>query len=381
MTMDKKLETFEEEIKLMKGELKQSLSSVRDYLLNMELPASEFAALLAALGNEGNNDVQKVQLESALAKSALDSAPDDEAMEEGGGEGEPDSEPSLDNELDAPPEDEDLIDLEKPSEDESEVLPEDGLPEAEEEFGPEDSLIDEQPAVGEEAPYQEEAELPEESRLDEDEGDEYEGAYDEETEENEEDEEEVQEPAVGPDEEEEEAPMEYEKVATVARDSVPRVNMLANLIGWIAMAKKEIGDENLPTLLEVYGISGYLSPELKDVIIYLSSLSSEMLNANGGAWTWSRTMLSLHGILTGGDAPNHPVVPDWLNDEGQDLPVDEEIIEVDKAKEEPIKLKLVLPDGNGKSHEFCVNLTPEATEEAAEEEEAAPAKPTRGRRK
>jgi len=374
MTMEKKIETFEEEIKLMKGEMKQSLSSVRDYLLNMELPASEFAALLAALGNEGGGDIQKIQLESALAKSALDSVPADEALEEGAGEGEP-GEPSLDNELDSPPEDEDLIDLEKPSEDEAEVLPEGGFPEAEDEFGPEDALVDDQPAVGEEAPYQEEAGLPGESRLDEGEADEY-GAYDEEAEADEDD---NLAPVAGPGEEEA-APMEYERAAAAARDSVPKVNMLANLIGWIAMAKKEIGDENLNTLLEVYGISGYLSPELKDVIIYLSSISSDMLDAAGGAWAWSQSMLSLHGILTGGDAPSHPVIPAWQNAESEDLPVEEEIIEVDKAREEPIKLKLVLPDGDGKSHEFCVNLTPEATEDE-EEEAAAPVKPTQGRRK
>jgi len=37
----KKIETLEEEAKLLKGELKQSIASVRDYLLNMELPSSE----------------------------------------------------------------------------------------------------------------------------------------------------------------------------------------------------------------------------------------------------------------------------------------------------------------------------------------------------
>jgi hypothetical protein len=38
---------------------------------------------------------------------------------------------------------------------------------------------------------------------------------------------------------------------------------------------------------------------------------------------------------------------------------DEEIIEVDKNKDKPAKLKLVFPGGNGKSKEFCINLTPE----------------------
>ena len=38
---DKRVETLEDEFKLLKGELKETLSSVRDYLVNSELPASE----------------------------------------------------------------------------------------------------------------------------------------------------------------------------------------------------------------------------------------------------------------------------------------------------------------------------------------------------
>jgi hypothetical protein len=43
METDKKLKTREEELKLMKGEVKQILASARDYLLNMKLPPSENA--------------------------------------------------------------------------------------------------------------------------------------------------------------------------------------------------------------------------------------------------------------------------------------------------------------------------------------------------
>ena len=71
-------------------------------------------------------------------------------------------------------------------------------------------------------------------------------------------------------------------------------------------------------------------------------------------------MLLLHGILTGGDAPLHPVTPLWNMNEEKQL-VEEEIIEVDKPKEnKPVKLKLVLPDEEGEEKEFCINLTPEA---------------------
>ena len=55
MAVDKKLETLQEEIKLLKGEVKSSLASVRDYLLNMELPSSEFSTILAALNADGGS--------------------------------------------------------------------------------------------------------------------------------------------------------------------------------------------------------------------------------------------------------------------------------------------------------------------------------------
>ena len=46
---NKLVETLEDEFKLIKGELKETLGSVRDYLLNSELPASEYAQIMKAL--------------------------------------------------------------------------------------------------------------------------------------------------------------------------------------------------------------------------------------------------------------------------------------------------------------------------------------------
>ena len=54
---DKKLAALQDEIKLLKGEVKQSLASVRDYLLNMELPSAEISTILQALGAEGEQRV------------------------------------------------------------------------------------------------------------------------------------------------------------------------------------------------------------------------------------------------------------------------------------------------------------------------------------
>jgi hypothetical protein len=97
----------------------------------------------------------------------------------------------------------------------------------------------------------------------------------------------------------EEELMEYKKISPELDQSVPGVNLLANLISWSAIARKEIGDEQLPTLLEVYGISGNLSPEMKDVILNLAEITSKKSGENNPAESWSNSMLALHGILTG----------------------------------------------------------------------------------
>lgn len=151
--------------------------------------------------------------------------------------------------------------------------------------------------------------------------------------------------------------MELERSTADINQGTPRVNMLANLINWVARAKKEIGDELLPTFLDVYGVSGHLSLELKEVILHLAERTREQTEPCTDAEVWSSAMLSLHGILTGGDAPLNPAIPCWsdaLNTDEQD----EEIIEVDK-QDKHIKLKFVLPGVNGKEKEYCLDLTPE----------------------
>ncbi|MHB8104928.1 MAG: hypothetical protein ACYDG5_05240, partial [Dehalococcoidales bacterium] len=141
---------------------------------------------------------------------------------------------------------------------------------------------------------------------------------------------------------------------------IPKVNMIANLISWVARAKQDIGYEELPSFLEVYGISGHLSPELKDVILRLAEIAKDLPDNAADSGIWSQSILSLHGILTGGDAPLNPVIPSWVDVNNEtDAQLEEEIIEINKAKEKSAKLKLVLPDENGKSKEFCINLTPD----------------------
>lgn len=386
MAADKKLQTLEEEIKLMKGELKQSLASVRDYLLNMELPASEFAAILAALGND-NSGIQKVQIDGALSNLAQsgrgdaisDNTPDD--LDDDIGDGF-----AKDN-IESPAEDEDLFDMEQPGEETIETPSEDNLGGSDEEYLPEDStigqeedglvnddmldqedvglpqdtLLDEEDAIPEDAIIdREEAGLPDDALYDEEETD-----ADAAVEEDDDDEgdENITPQSRLP--EEEEQVMEYDRTSAEINRSIPKVNMLANLINWVARAKREIGCENISTFLEVYGISGHLTPELKEVIIQLSEIASAQLAEDNNAEIWSQSMLSLHGILTGGDAPLHPVSPSQMNTESEIGSIDEEVIEVGKSIEKPVKLKLVFPNGDGKSKEFCINLTPEMESQGA----------------
>jgi hypothetical protein len=341
MAEDKRLDTLQEEIKLMKGELKQSLASVRDYLLNMELPSSEISNILSALGDEGEKVTMKGSLDTP--KEQKPPEPPVDALTE--------TEESLEDE--ALPEGDDLLDLEdNPDEEEEQTNPEDSLTSEDDGLSPSDNVSSPEDELS--AP-EDNIDAPEDTSY-----------VPEETFEDKEDEPESfepdsLEPEMSSDDEQpmqEEQPMLQDKTTEDMTLSVPKVNMLANLINWVARANKEIGRDQIPTFLEVYGISGHLSPELKDVIIHLSEITEEDTEASSSTEIWSQSMLLLHGILTGGDAPLHPAIPSWNNEEKA---IDEEeIIEVDKSKEKPFKLKLILPNEDGEEKEFCINLTQEA---------------------
>ena len=308
MVADKRLETLQEEIKLLKGELKHSLASVRDYLLNQELPSAELMSLA--------DGAQKISLETA--REAAASTLGNDMMS-----GLPGA--AVDEE-DMPPEDEELISVEPQPRDEEETTAEEpAIDQGPAEEPPEDTFMSTEEDLPERPRSQARYEPP------------------------------LEEPH------EEEAPVEYARTEDDG-PSPPRVNMLANLITWVARAKKDVGYEQLPVFLEVYGLSGHLSPELKEVILHFAEITAERPEAPGDAETWSQAMLTLHGILTGGDAPLHPAVPSWSREmapAAEPAPEEDELIEVDRPPTLPVKLKLVFPDGE-KSKEFCIDLTPES---------------------
>jgi len=212
----------------------------------------------------------------------------------------------------------------------------------------------------------------------------------------------------------------------------PQVNLLANLIRWVSVARNEIGNERLRTFLDVYAISGNLPPELKEVILHLAEVVVQTLpdvnasdiysrlvserdvygqlvierlaayldihSLNGQvspelrerilhlassiaqqplqpkADVWSRLMLELHGILTGGGAPAHFLASLWDGKEKQpettemkqeDTTVESAETEADKPvlkEAKPVRLKVVVPAGNGGEdrefdiEEFSVSL-------------------------
>jgi hypothetical protein len=320
METEKKLQTMEEELKLIKGELKQSLASVRDYLLNMELPSSEFATVLEDLGDDSGN---KVTLRGSLASEeprVAQELPQEEPVEPAF---EQTGEEIMEPEAELPPEEEEMMHSDESPEDELEQPLEDEV----EDFEPEEP----------EEPIMPESELPVE-----------------------------EEPQMVPGKSLAEAHAE-------AGQSTPKVNLLANLMHWVTKAKKEIGTEHLPAFLEVYGISGHLSLELKELILHMANIASEQTENGNTAEAWSQAMLSLHGILTGGDAPLHPVKAFWHDEDTDETAPDEEEeeevteVEPEKPKDMPLKLKLVFPNAEGKSQEFCLDLKPEVADDDSHE--------------
>ena len=325
MENEKQLKTIEEELKLLKGELKQSLTSVRDYLLNMELPTTEFSTILAALGDSGDTTMNMkgtFQLPPDNQAEQEPEAPSQREPETKDAEGEAadTKEGSDGSHKNNGQEPQMLEDEEAEISEEEKTLPEEAEEEIEEEPEMAEEIFDE----GEQ--FMPNAELPFEDES-----------------------------------------MEYTGGGNGLGQSVPKVNLLANLISWISVARREIGDDQLATFLEVYGISGHLSPEMKDVILHLADITSERPGENNMAEIWSNSMLSLHGILTGGETPLNPVKPQWGGFEDEELELlEDDIAETEEPEDRPVKLKLVFPNGDGKGKEYCINLSPEVNTEEPE---------------
>lgn len=82
--------------------------------------------------------------------------------------------------------------------------------------------------------------------------------------------------------------------------SLSQMNSLANLIRWVSSAKKEIGTQQLPTFLEAFRAHGPLPAEMKELILHLAVVVEEPPERLSPAEIWSRLALELHAILQDG---------------------------------------------------------------------------------
>lgn len=212
--------------------------------------------------------------------------------------------------------------------------------------------------------------------------------------------------------------------------SVSQVNLLANLVRWAAVARQEIGMEQLPVFLDLYAVSGNLSAETRELILHLAQISADpgtegktidrnrLLNEQIGIFMeisgltgpvsaelkenlkrltellikqsfatnkssiWSQLLLELHGILVGQGTNMRPLMGTDVKEEewaeansSQEVPPPEP---VEAAAEEtapkkktvkPAKLRLVFPVNDGSEQELDLGnlfISSEAPEEDLE---------------
>jgi len=322
MEANKRLATLEQEFKLIKGEVKETLCSLRDYLISVKLPLPpvEQAEMLGGIGDgekstmEGNlNLVPGVSIAGAAAPVAA------AAETQMAGAGTVISTPGISVATSG-------AGVAEPSRRTEHIITREvvSTPLARDELGEPAAKVTDAPVSAPQREYAEPGEIRSEGLAE---------------------------------------PVGETRTREEPDQAIPQVNLMANLIRWVANAKREIDDEQLPVFLEVYGISGYLSPELKEVILHLADITEPQSADAGIADTWSRLTLELHGILTGGDAPLYPVKPFWKDEGGEALPDEVAEAEVKIAaggtENKPLTLKMVFTDANGEDKEFSINLTPE----------------------
>jgi outer membrane biosynthesis protein TonB len=126
--------------------------------------------------------------------------------------------------------------------------------------------------------------------------------------------------------------------------------------------------EQLSTLLDVRSNSGQIPPELKESVMNLVGMMAEPAPKGKPADVWSRLILELHGIISHGDFSIPPLKNIQVS------PVSEPPLMADKLEKppanaaarknkpkpqpKPMKLKLIMPVGKGQDKEFTFNLDP-----------------------
>jgi hypothetical protein len=78
------------------------------------------------------------------------------------------------------------------------------------------------------------------------------------------------------------------------------MNLLSNLVYWVALAKQKVGEQRLKDILELYIKSGHSRPELRDLLLHISNLvDAAPVSVSPNTGEWVDLMFHLHGILTG----------------------------------------------------------------------------------
>jgi len=141
--------------------------------------------------------------------------------------------------------------------------------------------------------------------------------------------------------------------------STSGVNLLANLIRWVSVAKRDVGADQLPIFLDTYAIGEPVSAELRDGIVRLAQVVGEAAGEpdKDMASAWSRLILELHGIVTGGGSgPSHG--PEPLFDLGDEARTDTSDTDENGQEEAtPIQPNLTLPEETeAQDRQFIVAL-------------------------
>jgi hypothetical protein len=79
------------------------------------------------------------------------------------------------------------------------------------------------------------------------------------------------------------------------------INLLSNLVHWTAIAKQRVGEDQMKDILQLYIQSGHSRPELQDLLLQVSRMVDvDAPGVREGPQEWVDLMFHLHGILTGG---------------------------------------------------------------------------------
>ncbi|HEY90224.1 MAG TPA: hypothetical protein G4O07_00145 [Dehalococcoidia bacterium] len=208
-------------------------------------------------------------------------------------------------------------------------------------------------------------------------------------------------------------PQTGEEITGEAGGPFSKVNLLTNLIRWVSMAVRKLGVEKLSTFLDVYALGGNLNQELKEQIIHLAEVMTDnsvgefadggrkgqfseqlesylQLQILGGQLSSevkdgilhfaelmysqpletstpdmrSWLMLELHGILAGGGTLSEGIDTSDSSEETEDQDAGD-----DTDKSRPASVKLVVATGDGQQQEisiegFRVNLNAPETDSA-----------------